>query len=54
MTAGAWISSCSKATPEIESATLKAPPELFAISINVLRAGRYERSATSFIPVSFA
>ena len=35
MTAGAWISSCSKATPEIESATLKAPPELFAISINV-------------------
>ena len=32
-----------KATPEIESATLKDPPEFFAISINVLRAGIYER-----------
>ena len=37
-----------------ESATLKAPPEFFAISINALRAGIYERSATSFIPVSLA
>ena len=54
MTAGAWISNCSKATPEMDNATLNAPSDFFAMSISVVRAGMYERSATSFMPASLA